>query len=217
MAVIMISSISQSLVNNPYNVPVTPIQKNVNTIVTPAHQASNQSNSHLNQQYAQVSSLEKLNDESQLYFNMSIHELENIVTTIAQDKINEASADIQAKKESVWQFGIQQQYIDSQKAAVNAYVVSATGESINETTDSLTNNAINEGLTDKYMSLVEQELKLKYSDISKPDIPEFPAILGDVYIQPVPETIGELANQQIINQYNSVQYQGRSSLLHLSA
>lgn len=217
MAVIIINSLTQSLVTNPYNVSVPPIPKKVNTAVTPAQLTNSQSNTYLTQPHNQTLSLPYADMENNAISSMSIYELENAVTTAAQDKVNEASANIQAKKESIWQLGVQQQYVESQKAALNAYVVSATGESIDDTSNSLTSDMANEGLTQMYMTLVEQELKLKYGDELKPESPGNPFVPGDVYIQPMPETISELANQQMISQYNSVQHQGRSSLLHLSA
>jgi len=213
----MISSLSQSLVTNPYHVSVPPIQEIVNTTVKPLHHSSNQSNTYLKQPHNKKLSLPYADMENNSISNMSIYELENAVTSAIQDKVNETSADIQEQKESIWQLGMQQQYVESQKAALNAYVVSATGEGIDDASNSLTSDTTNEGLTQMYMSLVEQELKLKYGDELKPECPHDPFVPGDVYIQPMPETISELANQQMIKQYNSVQHQGRSSLLHLSA
>jgi hypothetical protein len=210
MAVIMMNSLSQSLVNNPYYVSVTPIPKKENTAVTPTQQ----SNTYLTQQHNQTLSLRYADMENNSIASMSTHELKHVVITAAQDKVNESSANIQSQKESLWQLGVQQQYIDSQKAALNAYVVSATGESTDERNNSLMSN---EGLTDKYMSLVEQEMKLRVNDILKPEFPKKPIVPDEVYIQPVPGSISQLANQQVINHYNNVQHQGRSSLLHLSA
>ncbi len=214
MAVIMINTFTQSLVTNPYHVSVSSLLKKVNTAITPTQQTNNQSNTYLTQHHNQTLSLRYADMESNAIPSMSTHELEHVVTTAFQDKINETSADIQAQKQSLWQLGVQQQYIDSQKSAINAYVVSATGESTDERNDS---SMSNEGLTDKSMSLVELEIKLRVDDINKPDFPHKPIVPNDVYIQPVPETISQLANQQVINHYNNVQHQGRSSLLHLSA
>lgn len=211
----MINSISHSLVNNPYNVPNSPIQQTVNREVAATHQSSSQSNT-FSSDNTQAPYLRYPDKDSEFKPSMSIYELESKVTNAAQDSINEASANIQAQKESIWQLGVQQHYVNSQKDTLNAYVVSATGESNNDDSDSLTLNIANEGLTEKYMALVQQELKLKYGDAFKPENPEQDKPNNDVDIQPVPQTIAGLANQQVINQYNGVQQQGRSSLLHLS-
>ena len=121
MAVIMINSVTQSLANNPYN--VTPIQPTMKTRVTPTHQASSQSNSYSaeqqrTQQNAQAPSLRHPEKESEFQPSMSIDELEHKITTATQDKINDISADIQAQKQSIWQLGVQQHYVDSQKSSV---------------------------------------------------------------------------------------------------
>ncbi len=215
MTVIMMNSLSRSLVINPYNISVVPTEKPLTTAVTPIHQTSKQSNNFSTKLlHSQVPSFRTANRENEFIPSMSIYELEHLVTNAVQDKINETSVDIQAKKQSLWQLGLQQQYIESQKAVLNAYVVSATGESTGDTTLSLMNN---ESLSGKYISLFEQETKLRGDDINKPDFFYKPNVPGDVEIQPVPETIAQLTIQQMINQYNNVQYQGRSSLLHLSA
>lgn len=137
------------------------------------------------------------------------------MTEAVQDNINETTTEIQGKKQNIWQLAIQQKYIDSQKSAVNVYVVSATGNSMNVVTGSQTNNVINEGLTNRYMSLIERELGRKYSDISKTVSPVYSLIPTDLYIRSAPDTMSEMVNQQMINQYNSAQHLGRSSLLDL--
>jgi len=210
----MINSLSQFLANTPYNVPVTPSQQTSTRAVAPVHQSSSQSNTFSTELQHAQSSLKSQVSESEHHSTMSIYELENKVTTAVQDRVNDTSADIQAQKQSIWQLGVQRQYIESQQEVLNAYVVSATGESVEDTSGSLFSNNVNEVLTEKYMALVEQELKLKYGDNLKPEQPKTPN--NDVHIQPVPETLSELASQQVINQYYSVQHQGRSSLLHLS-
>jgi len=147
---------------------------------------------------------------------MSTQELEHKVMTAAQVNINETTADIQRKKQNIWQLAIQKHYLDSQKSALNAYVVSATGESVNETSVNLANNVINAGLTYRFMSLIERKLSRKNSDISKPESPVYTSIPANVYSRRAPDTMSEMVNQQMINQYNSVQQQGLSTLLHLS-
>ena len=214
MAVMMMNLLSQSLVTNPY-IWVTPSVKTVNQTVTPTHQTSSQSNTFSAlQQHNQVPCPPSVDSENEFSPSMSIYQLEHVGTTGVQDKVNETSVDIQTKKESLWQLAIQQQYIDSQKATLNAYVVSATGESTGNINDSLMSNI---GLTDKYISLVGLELKLKYDDALQPSRPNKAAVPDDINLQTVPETISKLANQQVINHYNNTQQQRHSSLLHLSA
>ena len=131
--------------------------------------------------------------------------------TAAQDNINETTTEIQSKQQNVWQLAVQQHYLDLQKSAVNAYVVSATGESVNETSDRLANNFINEGLTDRYMSLIERKLDWKSSEIPKHESPVYASIPANVCSRRAPDTMSEMVNQQRINQYNHVQQQGRST------
>jgi hypothetical protein len=214
MAVFIMNSLSYSLVINPFNTSVVPIQKAVKASVIPAHQTISQSNTSSAQQHNHVSSFRVADRESEFSPKMSTSELEHLVTTAIQDKVNETSADIQAQKKNLWELRVQQEYINSQKAAINAYVVSATGESTSSASDSLTNN---KSLTDKYISLVEQEIKLRFDDTLKPSLPRKLPVPRYVNIQPVPETVSQLANQRVINHYNNVLDQGRSSLLHLSA
>jgi len=213
----MISLLSQNLGNNPYNLSVTPIQKIVNIDVSPAHQVSSQSNTYsIHQQSPQASIIGHSANVIEFHSNMSTQELEHKVMTAAQVNINETTADIQRKKQNIWQLAIQKHYLDSQKSALNAYVVSATGESVNETSVNLANNVINAGLTYRFMSLIERKLARKNSDISKPESPVYASIPANVYSRRAPDTMSEMVNQQMINQYNSVQQQGLSTLLHLS-
>jgi len=215
MAVFMINSLSQTSFSNPYNVPVSRAKGVATANITPAHQVSSQSNTYsARQESAQYSSYRNTNIRSNVNSDISIQKLEDTVTIVGQNQVNEISVDIQSKKENLWQFAVQQHYINSQKAALNAYVVSATGESFD---DSIYSGMNNGRLTDKYMSIVEKTLKQRYVAPEKPDFPETPFKAGGVNIQPRPKTSHQLANQQVINQYNSVQHQGSSSLLHLSA
>ena len=87
---------------------------------------------------------------------------------------------------------------------------------MNETSNDLSNFIINEGLTDRYMSLIERKHDWKYSDISKPESSVYASILANVYSRLAPDTMSEMVNQQMINQYISAQQEGRSTLLHLS-
>ena len=213
MAIIMINSISQSLVNHPYNAFVAPVQKIVNTEVIPSHQTSSQSSTYLAMQ-AET----KTRSENEFHSTMSIDALKDKIPAATQDSIDQKSAELQAQQQNIWQFGVQQHYINTQKAALNAYVVSATGESIDDENDSLIHTIANESLSNKYLALVEQTLKFNYGDALDPLHPDHPHKPNNgVHIQGEPQTIAGLANQQKINQYNDVQQQRRSSVLHLSA
>lgn len=114
-----------------------------------------------------------------------------------QDEVN------QSKKQSVWEMAVMEQYAKTQRAAVDAYVTSATGESVSSSSSE-----------NKTLSLTETYMNLKaFQEEITPETPSLPEIPSDdVQVQPLNQKAE--ANAEL---YQRAQYEKVNSLLHLSA
>lgn len=134
-------------------------------------------------------------------------EQKNTVDNYLYEANAEETATTQAKQSAIWEQAVYQSYVQSQKEVVEAYVVSATGDSSYNS-----ENDNNKSLTETYESLRKfQEIK-ELQQPNVPNIPELPE--DDISIQPL-EANGNVNAQ--INAYETTQSQAVSSLIHLSA
>ena len=132
-------------------------------------------------------------------------EIKNELKDNAQSKIDDALNTIEENKNKDWQLTLGQSYVNTQKAAVNAYMLSANGETLYDTENS---NHKTSSLSDIHSQLLNEYLAVKYDKLSN--------------IEPV-KTLDEIENVQPllhvedskIQSYLSIQRPTDSSLLHL--
>ncbi|MCJ8320875.1 MAG: hypothetical protein MJK12_14645 [Colwellia sp.] len=135
------------------------------------------------------------------------HETQNKLQDSAQVKVDESAATIKENKNQQWQLMLAQSYVDTQKAAVNAYMLSATGETLY---DGQTDDKQASTITGVYDELLNEYLQAKYESLplAKPELANDEL----VNIQPMPYQTNEKTQQ-----YMSIQRPTENSLLHLSA
>ena len=145
-----------------------------------------------------------INFQEQEYLNP---EQLNKVGDFLHEKSQEKAQHEQEVKSSVWQSAVQSQYVESQKQALDAYIYSATGNTLY---DDAKDNSATRSLTETYLEAVK--LQQQMVDIYKK--PVVPPKEDDVTVQPLhDQTLSS------IGQYQSVQTaeMKNSSLLHLMA
>lgn len=125
----------------------------------------------------------------------------NTVQNHAYDAKTEKDAIEQSQKQSIWEAAVNQKYIESQKAAIEAYLVSATGESVYD------NENQTPSITETYMNLKDFQESVQPSKLNLPQIPN-----DDVQIQPL-----NRQNEANVELYQTAQYERVNSLLHLMA
>ena len=126
----------------------------------------------------------------------------NKLNDYAQDKIDAALLTLKEKQQAEWKLMLGKSYVDSQKAVINAYTLSAHGEALYET-DEKTHG--DESIFGIYASLEQQLLQEKKIGLitdKKPD---------KVEILPLVET-----NNLLIQEYVATKNQANNSFLHLS-
>ena len=131
-------------------------------------------------------------------------EVKNELKDSAQAKIDDALNTIEENKNKDWQLTLGQSYVNTQKAAVNAYMLSANGETLYDTENS--NHKVS-SLSDIHSQLMNEYLAVKYDKLSK--------------IEPV-KTLDEIDNvkpllhleDSKIQSYLSIVRPTDSSLLH---
>jgi hypothetical protein len=136
----------------------------------------------------------------------SKYELKNDVVNVKYDKDAEQAANIDAKKQQVRVTTVNQHYVESQKNAADAYMMSATGNELYQDDSP--------SLTERYNSALTSTLKSQVPDgvIPKPkDILNLPS--NDVSTLPIK---GVESSPQQLNNYSQVQSQPVNSLLHLA-
>ena len=107
----------------------------------------------------------------------------------------------QERKENIWEAAVAQKYVEFQKAAINAYVVSATGESVYD------NESQTLSMTETYMNLKDFQDEIAPL---QPEKSKRPA--NDVTIMPLDKKV-----EANVEQYQRAQHERVNSLLHLSA
>lgn len=145
--------------------------------------------------------------QSQSPVNFISPETLNKLQDGTQVKVDEAAATVEANKNKEWQLTLAQSYVNAQKAAVNAYTLSANGETLYDTQNSDKQAST---LTEVYDELASNYLKEKYEMLPEVKPPINNDELG--YIQPMPHEMNEKTQQ-----YMSIQRPTDNSLLHLSA
>lgn len=132
-------------------------------------------------------------------------ESQNKLNDYAQQKINEKKENVTDVKDAKWQQQLGLSYIENQKNVINAYTMSASGETLYDT-----NNDKALSLTDSYDLMREEYFSKKYSLIANAEQP-----IRDnnpVNILPV-----DVLEQNEISTYQSVKNPVDNSILHLVA
>lgn len=114
---------------------------------------------------------------------------------------SEQGALTQENKETIWEAAVAKKYVEFQKSAINAYVVSATGESVYD------NDSPDLSITQTYMNL--KDFQDEISPLPAENVKD-PA--HDVSTMPVDKKA-----EANLEQYQRTQYERVNSLLHLSA
>jgi len=133
-------------------------------------------------------------------------ETQNKLQDGTQARVDEATATIEDNKNKQWQLMLAQSYADTQKAVVNAYMLSATSETIYDTQSDKKQPST---LTNVYDELLNEYLQAKYEVLPQVTAKQFDDEL--VNIQPMPYVENDKAQQ-----YMSIQRPIENSLLHLS-
>ena len=133
-------------------------------------------------------------------------ETQNKLQDSVQIKVDEATETLNENKNQQWQLMLAQSYVDTQKSAVNAYMLSATGETLYDTQG---NKKQDSTLTDIYDEFLTDYLLAKYEKL--PEVK--PASYDDELISI--QTLTHETNEKS-QQYMSIQRPTENSLLHLS-
>jgi len=134
-------------------------------------------------------------------------EMENKLQDRAQTTVDEAVATIESDKNKQWQLMLGQSYIDTQKAAINAYVLSTHGEDLYETDNKVKQSAT---LTELYNESLKEYIQAKYEQLLEVKPPFYNT--EPVTVQPMPDE-----GNAKVQSYMSIQRPTENSLLHLSA
>ena len=125
----------------------------------------------------------------------------NTLSNNVYDARAEKEALDQDKKETIWEAAVAKKYAESQKETVNAYAISATGESVYD------NESQALSITETYMNLKDFQDEIAPLQSAKSQLPA-----NDVTIMPVDKRV-----EANVEQYQRTQYERVNSLLHLSA
>ncbi len=132
-------------------------------------------------------------------------EIQNELKDRAQIKVDEAVATLEAKKDQQWQHLLAQSYVDTQKAVINAYTLSAQGEALYDTNSEKKPSS----LTDVYHEALNDYIQDKYEQVGDVKPP-----INDDLVTTLPMPYEDNVK---IQSYMSIQRPIESSLLHLSA
>ena len=153
-------------------------------------------------------------------------EQQNSLMDFKQTKINEFSVNVESIKQKEKDVALAGMYVDQQKSVVNAYSISANGESVYDT-DKEENVSLTEAYVNVYNSLIQNEIQPLSGDLSDKNndsLSQLPSIqpvntqsAGQGGSQTQSGVNGGQALPSKMQQYMSTQQPVEHSILHLSA